>query len=247
LTQGQEWWHRFFQGAWAGIHSDVPSPEGTIREAETIERLLGLEARATLLDVPCGDGRLSVELATRGYGLTGVDITREFLEKARRAASERAVEIVLEEWDMRDLPWRDEFDGAFCYWGSFGYFDDHGNAEFLRAVAAALKPGGGFLLETHVMETLLPRYEQRGWRRYGETYVLEDRRLDHAGGRIETTWTFLGSGEPSDEHSSIRIYTYRALAKLLEDCGFSRIEGFDTLSEEPFEIGARRLLLRART
>jgi SAM-dependent methyltransferase len=240
-----DWWQTFFLGPWAGIHSDIPA-ERTLREAEAIERLLELEAGATVLDVPCGDGRLSVELAARGYRLTGVDITSEFLERARRAASERGVEVVLDERDMRDLPWQAAFDGAYCYWGSFGYFDDNGNAEFLRAVAAALKPGGRFLLETHVMETLLPRYEQQGWRRYGDTYLLEDRSFDHVGSRIETTWTFLGAGAPSDEFSSIRLYTYRELAELLERAGFSSVEGLDALSEEPFELGAPRLLMRAR-
>jgi SAM-dependent methyltransferase len=241
-----DWWQRFFLGPWAGIHSDIPTPEGTIREADAIERLLELQVGAAVLDVPCGDGRLSVELASRGYRVTGVDITPAFLEKARRAASERGVEVVVEERDMRDLPWQAEFDGAFCYWGSFGYFDDEGNADFLRAVGGALKPGGRFLLETHVLETLLPRFQKEGWRRFGDTYLLEGRRFDHVGGRIETTWTFLGSDAPADEQSSIRLYTYRQLAELLERAGFTSIEGLDALSEEPFELGAPRLLVRAQ-
>ena len=37
------------------------------------------------------------------------------------------------------------FDGAFCVGNSFGYLDDEGNAAFLRAVRAALKPGGRFI------------------------------------------------------------------------------------------------------
>ena len=245
MTCEPEWWQSFFLGPWASVHSDIPA-ERTVREADAIERLLELETGAMVLDVPCGDGRLSVELALRGYRLTGVDITPEFLERARRAASERGVEVVLHERDMRDLSWQDEFDGAFCYWGSFGYFDDDGNAEFLRTAAAVLKPGGRFLLETHVMETLLPRYEKQGWRRYGDTYLLEDRQFDPVRSRIETTWTFLGAGAPSDEHSSIRIYTYRELAELLERAGFTSVEGFDALTEQPFEMGAPRLLVRTR-
>jgi SAM-dependent methyltransferase len=241
----RDWWETFFLGPWAAIQSEAPA-ERTLREAGAIERLLELETGATVLDVPCGDGRLSVELAARGYSLTGVDITPEFLDRARRGASDRGVELVLHERDMRDLLWQDEFDGALCYWGSFGYFDDDGNTEFLRAVATALRPRGTFLLETHVAETLLPRFEKQGWRRYGDTYVLEQRRFDHVGSRVETTWTFLEAGTPSEEHSSIRIYTYRELAELLQGAGFTSVEGFDAISEEPFELGAPRLLMRAR-
>ena len=49
---------------------------------------------------------------------------------------------------MRDLPWWDEFDGAVCFWSSFGYFDGDGDREFTDAVWHALKPGAPFLLET---------------------------------------------------------------------------------------------------
>ena len=63
---------------------------------------------------------------------------------------------------MRDLPWRARFDGAFCLGNSFGYLDDEGNAAFLRAVAAALKPGARFVLETPmVLENLLGHIKDR--------------------------------------------------------------------------------------
>ena len=245
MSKDQSWWGTFFSGPWSDIHSEVAGRR-TGQEVETIERMLQLPAGAKLLDVPCGDGRLSIELAARGFNLTGVDITREFLERARRTASERGVEVVLEERDMRDLPWSAEFDGALCYWGSFGYFDDDGNLEFLRAVAAALKPGGCFLLETHVIESLLPRFERRDWSEFGDTYLLEDRRFDHVAGRMETTWTFLGAPEPAKRQTSVRLYSYRELATMVESAGFDSPEAFDARSEEPFEVGAARLLMRAR-
>ena len=63
---------------------------------------------------------------------------------------------------MRDLPWPGQFDGAYSLGNSFGYLDDDGNAAFLKSVAAALKPGARFVLETgYVMETLLPVLQER--------------------------------------------------------------------------------------
>jgi SAM-dependent methyltransferase len=241
----ESWWATFFSGPWAGLHSDVAARR-TEREIETIERMLELPAGARLLDVPCGDGRLAVELAARGYEVTGVDITPEYLDRARRTAAERGVELSLEERDMRDLTWSEEFDGAICYWGSFGYFDDDGNQAFLAAVAEALEPDGCFLLETHVVESLLPRFERRAWSEIGDTHLLEDRNFDHVTGRVETTWTFVGPAAPDARRTSIRVYTYRELAAKLERAGFRTSEGFDAFSEEPFEFGAQRLLMRAR-
>ncbi len=60
------------------------SSEQTRREADYIEMLLGLMAPAHLLDVPCGAGRLAVELAGRGHQVTGVDNDAALLDDARR-------------------------------------------------------------------------------------------------------------------------------------------------------------------
>ena len=49
--------------------------------------------------------------------MTGVDLSAEFLGHAR--AADPGGRVVWEQRDMRDLPWRDRFDGAFCYGNSF--------------------------------------------------------------------------------------------------------------------------------
>jgi cyclopropane fatty-acyl-phospholipid synthase-like methyltransferase len=141
-----EWWQTFFAGHWLDVQR-VFKAERTTAEADFIERVLKLQPGAAVLDVPCGEGRLSVELASRGYRLTGVDITEALLADARRTAAERRLDVAWHRRDMRDLPWREDFDGAYCFWGSFGYFDDEGNRAFLEAVARALKPGGRFLMD----------------------------------------------------------------------------------------------------
>ena len=122
-------------------------------EAERLARLLAIPAGAEVLDVPCGGGRIALALGERGYRMTGVDWSSEFLSHA--LAADAASEVTWERRDMRDLPWRARFDGAVCVGNSFGYLDDTGNAEFLQAVRAALKPGARFVLETPmVLENL---------------------------------------------------------------------------------------------
>jgi cyclopropane fatty-acyl-phospholipid synthase-like methyltransferase len=244
MSEDKEWWETFFP-AWAEVQRQSKSAEETRAEADCIENLLQLPVQATVLDVPCGEGRLSLQLAALGFRVTGVDITLPLLEDARRKAAESRLEVTWEHRDMRDLPWQAAFDGAFCYWGSFGYFDEAGNAAFLHAVARALKPGARFLVETHTVETLLHRFQERSWQRVGETLMVQARRYDHVRGRIDEEWTFIRAGESVERHSSIRIYTYRELCRLLEEAGFTACEGYDGASEAPFRLGARRLVLVA--
>lgn len=240
------WWEGFFSYLWLNVQRDSKGGEQTRLEADFIQNVLQLGPRSKVLDVPCGNGRHSIELATRGYRVTGVDITQDFLDDAQSKAAEQKLEIAWERRDMRELPWQGEFDGAFCFWGSFGYFDDNGNADFLRAVCGVLKAGARLLLDTHVTETLLPKlFHERGWKQVGDTIVLEDREYDHVLGRTNTEWILLRDGEVFKKSTSIRLYSYRELCTLLKHNGFADFEGYGSLNSDAFKLGSPRLYLVA--
>ncbi|NOT55735.1 MAG: class I SAM-dependent methyltransferase [Deltaproteobacteria bacterium] len=147
---------------------------------------------------------------------------------------------------MRELAWQDTFAGALCFWGSFGYFEDDGNEQFLRAVYRALKPGGRFVLETLIAETLLPLFQERGWQQIGETLLLERRWYDYVQSRVGTEWTLIHEGKSETQTTSIRIYTYRERCKLFGRVGFVLGDAYDTRSRQPFTFGARRLTVGAQ-
>ena len=193
--------------------------EHTNGEADMIARLLCAQPGAELLDVPCGGGRLSLALAERGYRLTGVDVSGEFLDHAR--SCDDADHLSWEQREMRDLPWPGRFDGAFCVGNSFGYLDDDGNAAFLRAVCAALKPGARFVLETPmVLENLLGHLQERPWWKVGEMYLLVSNQYDQTRSRLDIEYTFLSNERSEVRHGSHRAYRYPELCDLLERSGF---------------------------
>jgi len=240
-----EWWRGLFASPfWGAAHSSI-AQEQTAAELDDIIRLLGLSEGDAILDVPCGEGRHTVELAARGYRVTGLDLSRPLLDAARDRAARRGVAVEWVEGDMRRIGRQAEFDGAICYWGSFGYFDDGGNLEFLQEAARALRPGGRMIIDTHIMETLLRVFTPRGWNRMGDVHLIEERRFDHVRGRVETDWTLIRSGAIEEWSSSIRIYSYRQLAELLAEAGFSRSEGFDPTTGRPFVLGSPRLAMVA--
>jgi SAM-dependent methyltransferase len=213
------WWETFFEGAAVDLWLRALPPEHTEREADDLSRMLGLAPGAELLDVPCGGGRLSLATANRGYHVTGVDWSTEFLAHAR--SCDGAGMVTWDRRDMRDLPWRARFDGAFCVGNSFGYLDDEGNAAFLRAVASALKPGARFVLETPmVLENLLGHIHDRPWWKVGDVYFLVANEYDHTRERLEIEYTFITNGRVDVRRGSHRSYTYRELIELLEAAGF---------------------------
>jgi SAM-dependent methyltransferase len=103
------------------------------------------EPGATMLDVACGKGRHSVQLASKGFKVTGIDLAEDSIMEAKKYESNH-LEFFLH--DMR-LPFRiNYFDFAFNFFTSFGYFRtrrEHDNS--IRTIAQALKPNGRFVMD----------------------------------------------------------------------------------------------------
>src|ERR1044072_4137051 len=123
----KNWWENFFQGITLDFWRAAISEEFTRAEADFIEKQLQLPSAAKVLDVPCGNGRLSIQLAARGFKLTGVDIASEFIAEARTKAAENKVTVDWRERDMRELP-TGEVEGGVCFGNSFGHLEDDENA-----------------------------------------------------------------------------------------------------------------------
>src|SRR6266566_1544923 len=87
MTIASNWYENFFHGVALDLWRKAIPPEHTKAEADFLVQALQCDAGSHLLDVPCGNGRLSFELAGRGYRATGVDISQEFIAEARARAS----------------------------------------------------------------------------------------------------------------------------------------------------------------
>src|SRR5260370_39731581 len=86
MTVPSNWYENFFRGVALDLWRKAVPPEHTKAEADFLVQTLQGDAGSHVLDVPCGNGRLSFELARRGYRVTGVDISAEFIEEARSLA-----------------------------------------------------------------------------------------------------------------------------------------------------------------
>jgi SAM-dependent methyltransferase len=240
----ENWWENFFHGVALDFWRAAVSEEQTRAEADFIQKHLQLSAGAKVLDVPCGNGRLSIELAQRGFQLTGVDLASEFIAEGELKSVAGGVPVNFHERDMRDLPFGSEFDGAFCFGNSFGYLDDEGNADFVKAVSHALRPGAKFVIDSGaVAECLLPVFQEHRSLEFGGITLVADSRYDHEQGRMFTEYTFMRDGQTDKRPSSQRIYTYHELIGLLGEAGLEPVSAYSSVVEDPFKLGSHRLLL----
>ena len=242
----KHWWEDFFHGVALDFWRAAISPEQTRAEADFIAKQLQLSASARVLDVPCGNGRLSIELAKRGFGLTGVDIAGEFMAEAKTSSTEAGVNVEWRNQDMRDLPWATEFDGAFCFGNSFGYLEDEANADFLQAVSRTLKPGRRFILDAPaVAECILPNFQPSRSLEIAGIKVDIEHRYDFDQGRMFNDFTFTRNGVVDKRPSSQRNYSYHELGELLREAGLEPVAAYSSLTDEPFKLGAQRLMVVA--
>jgi len=139
-------WEKFFDGH-APVYMDNCFTKNTVNEVDFLVEELRLKPGATVLDVGCGTGRHSIELARRGYLATGVDLSSGMLAEAKKSARKAKVAVAWVHANAARMPIDQEYDAVICLCeGAFGLLGRGDDAleqplAILRGVAKALKPG----------------------------------------------------------------------------------------------------------
>lgn len=242
-----KWFETFFRGIALDMWRGAMTPEATSAEADFLETLFAAGPGARMLDVPCGNGRHSIELARRGHRLTGVDLSEEFLSEARNAAAAIGIEVEWRLADMRNLDWGGGFDGVFCFGNSFGYLDPFEAGDFIRGAAQALRSGGRVAIETGMAaESILAPIPTRRWHLVGNIYMLSDARYHPLEGRLDIDYTFIRGGEIETRPASSYVLTVSEMRRMLESAGFEDVTLWGGIHGEEYRPGSPRLILTAR-
>lgn len=124
--------------------------QGTIGECNFIEQEIDRDKNTRILDIGCGTGRHSIELATRGYNVTGIDLSESQLKRAKEKASAQNLVIDFALHDARKLTYLNEFDLVIMLCeGGFSLMEtDEMNFQILRNASNALKPQGKLIFTT---------------------------------------------------------------------------------------------------
>jgi SAM-dependent methyltransferase len=237
-----EWWRTWFGRSYLELY-DRHLSERTAPEIDRLEALLELRPPLRILDLGCGQGRHSIELARRRYEVTAIDISPYLLEVAKRRASEAGVQVRWIEGDMRRPPAGEEFDLALSLFTSFGYFDSEAeNQAVLQAAAGALKSGGRLVIEVLHGDRAIALFREREWFTVGQATVVENRSLDRSRHRLNVQRTVLNGIDEQESYHSIRLYGGSELREKLEQAGFSRVELWGDWNADPLTSESLRVI-----
>ncbi len=238
------WFDEIFTGAAVDLWRNAIPQEAPDQEIEFLREVLAVPEDGHLLDLPCGNGRLSLPLAQIGYKVTGVDFCAAFVDEAKQNAIAQKIEIDYVKDDMRKISFKKRFDGAFCMGNSFGYFDRAGTNEFFKTVSGSLKSGAKFAIDSAMIaECFLVNGGQREWVQVGDMIMLIENNYNSRFSCVETDYTFIRDGKQEKRQAVHWIYTSGDICQMLEQADFVVDDLFSSTDFDQFALGAERLLV----
>ncbi|RRR69326.1 MAG: class I SAM-dependent methyltransferase [Candidatus Viridilinea halotolerans] len=235
-----DWWEELLQ-VHEFIHYHEHATALTCREVDFLVEALALQGGETILDLGCGGGRHSLELARRGITMVGLDVAASVLKHARATASSEALAVEFVQADMRMLSEDARFDAVLMMNSSFGLFDDAANAAMLATCARALVPAGRLVLQCinpYQIESYL-RDMRSAWYALGEGVVLREAAFDPRHAMLQLGFRYLNANQGLDVHhpgDHVRLYGFPELSNLLHSAGLRPLSLFAdaALPPEPF-------------
>nr|MDO8081193.1 methyltransferase domain-containing protein [Candidatus Freyarchaeota archaeon] len=225
-----DWWRRIFNYLYLKTDGDVVDDQNITRyEVDLFSSILKLSQDDRILDLCCGQGRHSLELARRGFKFVeGLDRSNYLIQKAKAQAKKEGLTIRFREGDARKLPYSpDTFDVVIILGNSFGYFETiHDDLRVLKELSRVLKPWGKVLIDVADGEYMKKNFQPRSWEWVDKKhFVVRERSLSADEQRLisREIITNIEKGSIADQFYAERLYTKESLTSLLQQAGLSDI------------------------
>lgn len=216
----------------------------SIEEVDQLISLLDLKPPADILDLCCGPGRHALELDRRGFIVTAVDRTENYLKEARRRAEDEGLAVEFIQDDMRNFCRQNSFDVVINMFTAFGYFEnDSEEQQVLDNVFQSLRSGGKFVLQLKGREVLARIFLPRDWRHRNGVIVLEERIPSEDWSFLENRLIIINGLERKEFKFKVRNYSASELKVLLLKTGFKNIGIYGDLDGSPYDHTAKWLVM----
>lgn len=235
-----EWWKNLFNAMYLKTDADVvEDQELTTLEVDRIIDAVKIGPTDHILDLCCGQGRHTLELAKRGYtNLEGVDNSRSLIRVARNRAKKLGLSVRFHEREVRNLNRlysEGVFDSILILGNSFGYFDSvEDDINVLKSCHRLLKENKPIVLDLADGDFQRTHFQPRSWEWIDKHHmVCRERSLSKTGDRLITREVVIHSdrGVIVDQFYAERLFTQEQMRKLLTEAGFTKITFHECITE----------------
>jgi len=235
----------FFNSLYKDVWRKLVPAGLTEAEVDFIEDAGALPSGAAVLDLMCGYGRHTLELAKRGYAVMAIDNLADYIEEIKANSEGLAVATQLN--SLKAMQLSGMYDAAICMGNSFSFFDREEAQQILQNISAHLRPGGCFIINTWMLgEIAIRHFREKEWFYAGEYKYLHDCRYFFNPARIESEHTIITPDGVTETYKGVDyIFTLSELAELLSEAGLVIDNVYSTPRKKLFKMGDTRAYITA--
>lgn len=239
--------NHFFEGLYKEVWKTIIPPALTVAECDFIVDVANLKSSDKILDVMCGYGRHTLELAKRGFTVTAIDNLPEYIEEIHDVSTDQNLNVHAISEDILKVKLEPGYKAAICMGNSFAFFNAEDALVLLKKISNALSPGGVFIINSWMIaEIAIKFFKQYDWH-YSGPYkcILENNYLFNPS-RIETDQTIIG---PTGQIETVKgvdyIFTINELDRMFSEAGLIISGLYSTPRKKKFTLGDGRIYIVA--
>lgn len=238
----------FFNGYYKDIWRNFFPEKTTQAEVDFIVEEAKLKPGEHVLDIMCGFGRHSLELANRGINVMAVDNLPDYISEIKEKAAIKSLPVENICTDILEMKIDQEFDAVICMGNSLQFFNEEDSIRILSNISAHLKSGGKFFINTwSLTEIAVKNFKDKSWSRIGELLFLTESKFLFHPTRIETVSMIIpDKGEREEKKGIDFIYSISEMETMLNKTGFQLKEIYSIPGKKQFTAGESRAYIVAQ-
>lgn len=244
------WYEDFFQGINCELWEKAIPSEVTKQEVDFLVSEFNLPVGQHVLDIPCGFGRHAIELAKKGFQITGIDISQTFIRGLTEKINSEGLNIKAIQADILTVQFNEKFSGAICMGNSFGYFNFNKMEFFIQKVSSSLETGSKFIINSGMIaESILPNFLHYS---INKTYTIENITMEvnnvyHANDSYMVSNLRYTKDDKIEEHSYKHyVFTLGEVLRLLKLHGLHPVATYNSTSKDEYKLGDQQIYIVAK-
>ncbi|MBS1918940.1 MAG: class I SAM-dependent methyltransferase [Bacteroidetes bacterium] len=238
----------YFDGYYKEIWRAFIPSELTAKESDFMAQYFNLTSESRVLDLMCGYGRHALALSKKGIHVTAVDNLSDYIIEIKKNAEQEQLPLTAIRADIIRYEPEGQYDLAICMGNSFNFFEAYHAQNIITMVAAHLKPGGHFLINTWTLAEIVIKYfKDRYWSEInGIKFLTESKFLFHPT-RMETESIMIAQDGKTETKTGVDyIYSLSEMEVMLKNAGLTLEATYTVPGKKHFSLGDARAYLIAR-
>jgi len=242
----KDWWKDFFGKEYVETYTEAGHFAATKKQTNFLIKYAFPKNTKTILDLCCGHGRHSIELAKKGYKVTGLDYSAYEINLAKQEAERKRLSIDFRRGDARNYRPGGKFDAVINMFTAFGYGSRADDIKILKTVSRSLRKNGTFFIDLMNLPWLWRNYKPVSKQSLGDYKVVARRSFDFLDNVIREARVISQGKRTKKVNSITRLYSLPELTQLLKHQNLKVIQTWGSFAAEPYGLDSKRMLVLAK-